>query len=81
MNATQPRQCLSKKLIEWARKCCANGAVVLANVWTKFRKATFGIFKTSIAAQAETLAGLSFKMFRSFLQPGEKYRIVERTIT
>ncbi|KAJ2508679.1 hypothetical protein GGI11_006025, partial [Coemansia sp. RSA 2049] len=61
-----------KKLIDWAREYCCNDVIVLAKVWSKFKRTVADIFSCHIVEQTYTLAGLSFRLFEANL-PANKY--------
>ncbi len=59
----------SKKLLDWSREYCCNDVIVLAKVWLEFKVAVYEIFNSKVVDQSYTLAGMSFKLFESNLDP------------
>lgn len=57
----------SKALLDWCKIYCVNDVMVLAKVWTKFKKTVYDVFNCHIVDQTYTLAGLSFRLFEAHL--------------
>nr|WOF72313.1 DNA polymerase [Saccharomycopsis fibuligera]WOF72339.1 DNA polymerase [Saccharomycopsis fibuligera]WOF72353.1 DNA polymerase [Saccharomycopsis fibuligera] len=57
----------SKKLIDWSIEYCKNDVLVLAKVWIEFKRATFEIFGADIVDNSFTLAGMSFNLFKAYM--------------